>query len=355
MRYWALLFSIVTGCAGAGAPAVGRGESVTPAPTVASTAQQPTALCVFDGPWTGGGLRLAGSGIRFARLSVAHAHAALVDRDADVMLDVRADAGGWHLVGVADPERDGTLRVRKITWLSDILALSPGTSARVVAASSGRARIMRPRFAFSDGDGFSFADPAGRWVSCDALSLTYTYRNAGTRARERIALGLPEKLPERVIAKTATAAISAQPGGRPILHIGPRDVSITAAVIEEREENTRVVIQHWSGAAIVGWVASSVLSTETEGAGGLMGVLGNGERSPQVLCTVREKLALFVAPGEGPSEEAGWLDPGTVFVRTRARADGWLEIQPTAPWHVMAEHATAWTVHPKTALDCHEG
>nr|MBK7067194.1 hypothetical protein [Deltaproteobacteria bacterium] len=73
-------------------------------------------------------------------------------------------------------------------------------------------------------------------------------------------MGLATTLPPREIAATASVDLAATPGGSSQVHFNPRNYGLTVRPISTDGAFTRVLLQHWTSFAIVGWLPTAALS-----------------------------------------------------------------------------------------------
>lgn len=313
------------------------------------------ALCRFEGAWTNGALRALAGGYEFVRLSEAQIDAQLDRADGPLRFRAQVTTAGWHFVGRLDPDAGDGLRVSAPTPLHEGVILSAGAEGRVLDARPGEVLLGLPQFAPGAEDGFRFTAPVERWVPCSSLGFSFRYRGQDTDGEERAALGLPIELPERFLAPDTRASLANRPGGEPFLEIVPREHAAALRLIAEDGAHSRVLIQHWTGVLVLGWLSSSAIApSDAEGMGGMGGILGAlaGPRTVDV-CVSPERLAIFASQAGRPLEQVGWVDPGVRFERGEPGADGAFLIHPAPGGSAFVSgEGVVWMARASAPLQC---
>ncbi len=299
----------------------------------------------------------ARSHVPFADVSAAEADGALERNGSGLVLRVAVLSHGWTLRGTTDLADGGALRLQRMVGLGGVLTAHPGASISVTDARPGQALVGPGRFAFGldQGDVRFVADPT-RWVPCDALGFAYTFRDEHTEDRERAAMGCTGELPTREIAPTASVDLTAAPGGAPQVHVNPRENGIGVRPLGTDGAFTRVLLQHWTGFALVGWLPTTALGAESEGGfAALMGGLGASDRRALTICRAPVDVTFGFTHAGAPLEHAGSVAAGTEFVRGASTADGGFVIAPyprgASPHAVQG---VTWVAHAAVALSCRE-
>lgn len=300
--------------------AVTLGSACGPAARPVASTDESAPLCRFDGRWTTGALRATVGGAPFVSFSDGEAEASLDRSQGALRLIARVEVNGWRLEGWSDPASDGHLRARTPLWLHAGVALAAGAGLAVRDARPGEVLVGSEPAA---NERFRFSGPVERWVPCEALGLAFEYRDEGSEARDRLALGFQADSPEARLDAASSIAFSEEPGSPPFLEVLPGEYPLRVAVLERRGDLARVLYQEWTGLVIVGWVSAASIG-EDEGDGtavsNLLGALA-GPR-PLIVCTSPELLFVTVAAGESPPERVGSIAPGTRFLRIGDAAAG---------------------------------
>ncbi len=350
--YFALFLIATTGCGAASA------DRPRPIPS-------PPGHCAVAGEWTSGELDVADGSFTYAGVRQAPAR---IDLDVSPPL-ARVRVDGISIGGTIDIR--GTLRIVPPTALGENVLLPPGAEVSILSIDADRATIGLGRFSFSEGDQMTWTVAPRAVVPCTSLGLGFAFRDEDSERRERLALGLPLDPPVRFVAIDHPLAIAAQPGGPTQVTLDARDYSERLLWLEEQGGFTRIALQHWTGATLVGWVASSDLLTEEPpggeggGFGGLFGSLA-GPRTYQS-CHADHSLSLSVRHisttddrGErtplatpGSPIVVGTIDAGTAFVLVEARADGTARIEAHPQGHLYVDADAEWLV-PSETFSCVE-
>ena len=315
------------------------------------------AACTFRGRWAYGELLGARSRVAFADVSDAAAEGALLRGPDGPSLRLHLRTHGWNLLGLADLSRGHALRPRRAITLTELLTAHAGADISVRDARPGEALIAPGPFAFGSDEGeVRFVVDPARWVPCSELGFEFTFRDEHTEERERAAMGLATTLPPREIAGTASVDLAATPGGSPQVHFNPRNYGLTVRPISTDGAFTRVLLQHWTSFAIVGWLPTAALSDEGSGGyGGILGGLGSSNRRALTVCRSPVDLTFgFVRP-QGPIEYAGSVAAGTPFIRGAATPDGGFEIS-SHPRGSSPRPASGvrWVAHAIAQLSCRD-
>lgn len=254
-------------------------------------------LVLLQGQWSGPGLTL----------------------DADV--DVSAQA----VFGTYQPQRVGSAGL-----------LLKGGHVRVSDALVGRALVVPAEASLR---AFRPEQSVALELPCDGLSLSAPPESLGDPARRLLALsGFPQDAPERWLPEHGTLPASASPGGGTIGRFVAEDVPVRGFVVEQRQDEARLVVPTPAGVVWVGWVASE----------GLQAPRGAPpqELEPAARPPLQDEGALWRScddaeltlsvESRGRTVPVGTLKPGTPFSVVARRGElrevrlavEWLELEP---------------------------
>lgn len=339
----------------AGLVAAGCGGRRTAPPSGPVTQLDRGALCRIDDHWTLGDLRAPRGGFEFVQISGGEAQATLERAEGALRVRAFVRRGGWSFHGRLDPAQGDGLRARSALQIGEGVFASAGTEVAVLDARPGSLAVGMPEHAPGPDDGVRFTGRVGAWVPCNAVGLSFRFRDERTVLEERRALGLPQQPPEAVVAAGSRATLSSEPGGAPFAELAPTEHALGLHVVEERLPHVRVLVHHWTGTMILGWTSADSLSAPDAGAGGL-GVLG-GLAGPRTLrvCTSPERLEIVAAQGQGAAEPVGTVDAGTRFVVAGEAPGGVIQIRPHPADSVsVTGEGVVWTARTSAPLTCAE-
>lgn len=328
--------------------------AVSPA---ASPAPRAHSLCRIDDRWTDGELRTPSGAFEFVAIADGEATARIDRHDGRLRIRAIVRRDGWTFRGLVAPDARA-LRVRTSTVIREGVIASAGASVAIVDARAGAVAIAPSPSAAGAENGVHLVTPIADWVPCETVGFAFEYRSPRTALAERAAIGLPERPPPRVLAPGARTSLSASPGGSAFAELESSGLGVPLFAIEERLPYTRVLLHHWDGTIILGWVPSEALSEGPRGVAVGTGTLLGALRAPATVrvCVAPEPLELFASRANDPAERVGTIDPGTPFVLDATHANGALTISPhfDGVRQVVRQVGTdvVWSTRTSAPLEC---
>lgn len=319
--------------------------------------------CTIQGELTSGELLVPDGSFAFARVSGGRTTAIITDERVTAHLEV----DGVVLDGALD--RTSGLRAARPLSLGEDILLPTGTEVALLSGRRDHVRIGLGRFAFTLDEGVSWRGVPAAEVACDALGLSFAYRDDASEARDWAELRLPAATATVWLAPGTSVEIAPRPDASPALTLSAREYAHALRVIETRGDFVRVVMQHWTGTVLVGWARSaSFVTTEPAGAsamGGLLADILDGGASTYDDCVAAtavdvsvRQIATTAADGTTvpitPSAlvQVGSIAAGTHFVRRRTGADA-LSIAPLPTSGLSITSEAEWLI-PLVPVECTE-
>lgn len=336
----ALMASILLGCGGPQTPAV-------------VTAPVPEApRCRFEGRVARLQLRTPQGGFVGATIVDAVDRAAVWGQGEALRVEHDVRREGWSLSGVSDPSQEDDFQLRTALNLDGGVLLSVDAMVRVVDARDGELLVAPPRNFPGPDRGYRFLRSTRQWVSCGDVRLAAVRAPRGDFRAQREAAGFSADLPERRILSAATVLFAQEPGGEPFFELTPRDHESRVSLVRTAGSHSQVLLQHYTGVAIFGWVPSTVLQSRSpaERLSGVLGALG-GAGQPFEVCHHDAPIVVqATAEGHEPEVFAN-IAPGTAFVREELRPDGRRAIRPHQAG-VYVPEGVAWSIQEFGGLSC---
>lgn len=318
---------------------------------------------MIESTLTSGELFVPDGSFAYARVSNARTTATLTDES----VLVHAEASGLVLDGALD--RTSGLRAARPLSLGDDILLPTGTEVALLSGRRDHVRIGLGRFAFTLEDGFSWRGVPAAEVRCDALGLSFAYRDDESEARDWAELGLPQPTATVWLPARASADIAPRLDAAPALTLTAPEFPYELRVIETRGENVRVAMQHWTGTVLVGWAPAAAFVTTapagSDAAGGLLADLTDGGGHTYEDCVAAtdvdlsvRRVAMTSADGTTvpitPSApiHVGSLTAGTHFVRRVTGVDA-MAIAPVPTSGLAVTSEAEWLI-PLVPVECTE-
>ena len=228
--------------------------------------------------------------------------------------------------------------------------LMKGGHVRVTDAVTGQALVLPSPEALT---AFRPSETVGATVGCDQLSLSAVPEVKGDQGRRQLAAsGFTSDAPERWIPENVLLPASAKKGGPTVGLFAAERTSLRGFVVEQQQDEARLVVPGQDEMVWVGWVPSAHLQPNPGQQAPAAAVSKPSEASPHSTewrACERDELPVLVELRSGELRSLGTLLPGTPFAIRANRGDHrevllgveWFEVDPNV-----------WLLVPASASQC---
>lgn len=264
-----------------------------------------------------------------------------------VLLQGQWSGPGLILNADVDVSAQAVFRSYEPVRLGEAGLLLKGGHVRVSDALAGRALVLPAEESLRP---FRSMQTVAT-LSCDALSLYAPLEGPGDPARRLLELtGFPANAPERWVPENVSLSASAVPGGATVGRFVADAVPVRGFVVEQRDDEARLVVPTRAGLVWVGWVPA-------EGLEAPQGATPEPVAPPEPLaapggldwrsCDDAELPVSVISHAQ--IVEVGTLKRGTPF-SVLARRGAYREVQLAVEWLELERDVTV--LLPDRARDC---